>query len=312
MAPETPLERLFRQVVTEEPRSVCDTDWSSLRLMAHPQEAPAPPRSFPWSRRHFRLRTRIRRVAPFASGIVAALLAVALYGAVVPGPRTLTQNDVTQSITQALASQTPAPAFSQRVYAAVQPSLVLVETQVASATDTAKATGTANATGTAGGNLGSGVVVDASGDILTCLHVVAGATSIELTFADGTRSPAEIQTTQPQNDIAVLRATQPPATLVPAVLGNPFGLYGSMSAGIVSGLDRSFQLPNNGAQLQGLIQVDAAVNPGNSGGPLVNRDGQVIGIVSGIINPTNEDVFIGIGFAVPINVAGGAAGLPPD
>ena len=327
MAPETPLERLFRQVVTEEPRSVCDTDWSSLRLMAHPQEAPAPPRSFPWSRRHFRLRTRIRRVAPFASGIVAALLAVALYGAVVPGPRTLTQNDVTQSITQALASQTPAPAFSQRVYAAVQPSLVLVETQVASATDTAKATGTANATGTAGGNLGSGVVVDASGDILTCLHVVADATSIELTFADGTRSPAEIQTTQPQNDIAVLRATQPPATLVPAVLGNPrsvqvgseafvlgnpFGLYGSMSAGIVSGLDRSFQLPNNGAQLQGLIQVDAAVNPGNSGGPLVNRDGQVIGIVSGIINPTNEDVFIGIGFAVPINVAGGAAGLPPD
>ena len=321
MAPETPLERLFRQVVTEEPRSVCDTDWSSLRLMAHPQEAPAPPRSFPWSQRHFRFRTRIRRVAPFASGVAAALLAVALYGVVVPGPRPLTQQDVTQSVTQALASQTPAPAFSQRVYAAVQPSLVLVETQGASAT------GTSNGTGSAGGGLGSGVVVDASGDILTCLHVVADATAIELTFADGTRSPAEIQTTQPQNDIAVLRATQPPATLVPAVLGNPrsvqvgseafvlgnpFGLYGSMSAGIVSGLDRSFQLPNNGAQLQGLIQVDAAVNPGNSGGPLVNRDGQVIGIVSGIINPTNEDVFIGIGFAVPINVAGGAAGLPPD
>jgi len=96
------------------------------------------------------------------------------------------------------------------------------------------------------------------------------------------------------------------------VLGNPFGLYGSMSAGVISGLNRSFQLPNNGPQLTGLIQIDAAVNPGNSGGPLVNRDGQVIGIVDGLINPTNEGVFIGIGLAVPIDVAGGAAGLPPD
>ena len=185
----------------------------------------------------------------------------------------------------------------------------------------------AGATGTAGGALGSGVVVDASGDILTCLHVVADATAIEVTFADGTRSPAEIQTTQPANDIAVLRATQPPANLVPAVLGNPrsvqigseafvlgnpFGLYGSISSGIISGMNRSFQLPNNGPSLSGLIQIDAAVNPGNSGGPLVNRDGQVIGIVSALINPTKEDVFIGIGLAVPIDVAGGAAGLPRD
>ena len=61
-----------------------------------------------------------------------------------------------------------------------------------------------------------------------------------------------------------------------------------------------------------MIQIDAAVNPGNSGGPLLNRDGQVIGIVEGIVNPTEQDVFIGIGFAVPINVAGGAAGSPPD
>jgi S1-C subfamily serine protease len=173
--------------------------------------------------------------------------------------------------------------------------------------------------------MGSGVVVDASGDILTCLHVVANATSIEVTFADGTKSPATIQATQPANDIAVLRATQPPATIVPAVLGNPrsmqvgseayvlgspFGLTGSISSGIVSALNRSFQLPNNGPLLQGLIQVDAAVNPGSSGGPLVNRAGQVVGIVSALINPTNQGVFIGIGLAVPIDVAGGAAGLP--
>jgi S1-C subfamily serine protease len=181
--------------------------------------------------------------------------------------------------------------------------------------------------GTADGNLGSGVVVDTAGDILTCLHVVANATTIEVTFADGTKSPAQIQGADPATDIAVLRATQPPAKLQPAVLGNPrsvqvgseafvvgnpFGLTASFTSGVISGLNRSYQLPNGGAVLQGLIQIDAAVNPGNSGGPLVNRDGQVIGIVDALINPTNQDVFIGIGLAVPINVAGGAAGLPPD
>jgi S1-C subfamily serine protease len=93
-------------------------------------------------------------------------------------------------------------------------------------------------------------------------------------------------------------------------VGNPYGLYSSITAGVVSGLNRTFQLPDGGPTLHGLIQVDAAVNPGNSGGPLVNRDGQVIGIVTGLVNPTKEDVFIGIGLAVPINVAGGAAGLP--
>jgi S1-C subfamily serine protease len=96
------------------------------------------------------------------------------------------------------------------------------------------------------------------------------------------------------------------------VLGNPFGLYGSLSSGVVSGMNRSFQLPDNGPLLQGLIQIDAAVNPGSSGGALVNADGQVIGIVDGLVNPTNQNVFIGIGFAVPIDVAGGAAGLPLD
>ena len=140
-------------------------------------------------------------------------------------------------------------------------------------------------------------------------------------------SAATIATTQPQNDIAVLQPAQIPANLTPAVLGNPrsvqvgsdayvlgspFGLSGSMSSGIVSGLNRSFQLPNGGPLLTGLIQVDAAVNPGSSGGPLVNRNGQVVGIVSALINPTNQGVFIGIGLAVPIDVAVGAAGLPPD
>ena len=266
------------------------------------------------SRRLDRIGPRIRRAGLFASGVAAALLAIGLYGVLVPGPSQLTQREVDDTVAQALASQTPGPSVSQLVYDAVRPSLVLIET------------GSPDGKGTPNSGLGSGVVIDQAGDILTCLHVVAGADKIQLTFADGTKSTAEIAVRQPEHDIAVLRASQLPAVLVPATLGNPnavrigseafavgnpFGLYGSISSGIVSGLGRSFQMPNSDQVLQGLIQVDAAVNPGNSGGPLLNRDGQVVGIVTALVNPTKEGVFIGIGLAVPIDVAGGAAGLPP-
>jgi S1-C subfamily serine protease len=96
------------------------------------------------------------------------------------------------------------------------------------------------------------------------------------------------------------------------VVGHPFGLYGSMSAGVISGLHRTFQPPNGLPEMTDLIQFDAATNPGSSGGPLLNRYGQVVGIVSMLLNPTDQEVFIGIGFAVPITTAGGAAGLPPQ
>ncbi|HEX2907870.1 MAG TPA: trypsin-like peptidase domain-containing protein, partial [Phototrophicaceae bacterium] len=96
------------------------------------------------------------------------------------------------------------------------------------------------------------------------------------------------------------------------VVGHPFGLYGSMSAGVISGLHRTYEPPDGGAAMEDLIQFDAATNPGASGGPLLNRYGQVVGIVSILLNPTRQDVFIGIGFAVPITTAGGAAGLPPQ
>ena len=245
---------------------------------------------------------------------MAAFAALLLYRLVVPGPAPLTAREVNDSIAQAMASATPPPAFSARVYQVIQPSLVLIQT---------KFPGEAGETQD---GLGSGVVVDASGDILTSLHVVAGSAEIQLTFADGTQSGGLVITAQPENDIAVVRAFQPPARLVPAVLGNPnamrvgdeafvvgnpLGLYSSMSAGVISGFNRSFQPVDSDLKLSGLIQVDAAVNPGNSGGPLLNRDGQVIGIVAAIVNPTGQDVFIGIGFAVPITVAGRAAGLPP-
>jgi S1-C subfamily serine protease len=240
-------------------------------------------------------------------------------------------------IAQALASQTAGPALSQAAYQAVAPAVVQVEALGASDSPapsssalvgpSASPAGIPAADGSAGSSIGSGVVISEAGDIMTSLHVVVGALAVKVTFADGTTAAASIVSAQAQNDIAVLRATSIPASVKPAVvgssrsiqvgtdayvLGSPFGLSGSISAGVVSGLNRSFQLPNGGPMLTGLIQVDAAVNPGSSGGPLVNRAGEVIGIVTALINPTNQGVFIGIGLAVPIEVAGGAAGLPLD
>jgi S1-C subfamily serine protease len=283
-----------------------------------PNDVPSPdsPTSSAAGGRVRAIRRRARGGGPFLLGIVATFVALVLYNLVVPAPRPLTEGDVNDRIASALASVTPPPALSEQAYEVIRPSVVLIET-----------TASPGADGSARKALGSGVVVDEAGDILTSLHVVAGATNVRLTFADGSRSDAQVVTREPEHDIAVLRAQLPPSTVVPATLGNPaavrigdeafvvgspLGLAGSMSAGVVSGLDRSFRLPATGQTLDGLIQVDAAVNPGNSGGPLLDRDGRVIGIVTALVNPTEQDVFIGIGLAVPIDVAGGAAGLPPD
>ena len=280
----------------------------------------SPPPGTDGPQRSGRAAVRLRRVAPFATGAVLMLLVVLLIGTLAPKPTPVSPADVQKSIADALASMTPAPAFSETAYAAVRPSLVLIETRGG------PIQGASPGASPEPDGLGSGVVVSQAGDILTSLHVVQDSSSIEITFADGTKSPAKVVTSEPENDIAVIRATQPPAAIVPAVLGdpgsvhegsevfavgNPFGLVGSISAGVVSGLDRSFKRPNSDQVLHGLIQVDTAVNPGNSGGPLVDRDGRVIAIVAALVNPTEDDTFIGIGLAVPIDVAGGAAGLPP-
>jgi S1-C subfamily serine protease len=249
----------------------------------------------------------------FVGGMAAAFVALLLYQMLFPPPRPLTTQDVNQSIAQAFASATPLPAFSERVYEVIQPSLVLVQSD------------SPGPNGTTEHSVGSAVIINAQGDILTALHVVTQSTSIQLTFADGTQSSAQVKVSQPENDIAVLQADQPPETIVPATLGNPgsmrvgdeafavgnpFGLYGSMSSGVISGFDRSFQPVESEYKLEHLIQIDAAVNPGNSGGPLLNRDGEVIGIVTGLVNPTEQNFFVGIGFAVPITTASQAAGAP--
>ena len=175
--------------------------------------------------------------------------------------------------------------------------------------------------------LGSGVIIDEDADILTALHVVGDATKITVTFADGLTVEAKIFAKQADNDIAGIRALGHPDNMTVAtlgnpnglnvgddaiVIGNPFGLSRSLSTGVISGLHRSIQPPGAEKPMTELIQFDAAVNPGNSGGPLFNRDGDVVGIVSGLANPNGQASFAGIGFAVNIQAAGGAVGIPPD
>ena len=184
----------------------------------------------------------------------------------------------------------------------------------------------AGSAGDRGTGVGTGVVVNGDGAILTALHVVDDASTIEVVFADGTRSAAQITSADPENDIATLSAAALPSLLVPAVLGSsqglaigdsvvavghPLGLAGTTTAGVVSGLDRSVK-ESDQAQLEGLIQFDAAVNPGSSGGPLLNSRGETIGIVVALADPSKDGFFIGIGFAVPVGAAigGGGAGPP--
>jgi S1-C subfamily serine protease len=242
------------------------------------------------------------------------LLALIIYNAVSPNTQ-LTPKDVNNAIAVAMASATPRPPFSEQVYQIIQPSLVLIQTE------------NENSSGEIDHSLGSGVIINNQGQVLTSLHVVDGAKKINITFADGTQSTATIASSQPEIDIATLNPDTLPQQYLPAtignagamrvgdeayVVGNPFGLYGSMSAGVISGFDRTFQPQNTNKVIHGLIQVDAAVNPGNSGGPLLDRNGFVVGIVTGIVNPTDQGFFVGIGFAVPINeAAGGAGGMPP-
>ncbi len=261
--------------------------------------------------------SRRRRLALIAgstaAGLLLALLGTLLYGLLFPAPALATLDDVDARVAEALASATPPPPNSALVYQVIFPSLVFIQTQVEGAPQSG------------GVGVGSGVVVNESGAILTDLHVVVDAVEIEVIFADGTHAGAEILTTEPESDIAVLQPDGLPEVVVPAVLGNsnavrvgdltyavgnPLGLAGSLSAGVVSGLNRTLPIEQGGLQLEGLIQFDAAVNPGNSGGPLLNRTGQVIGIVTALANPSRQDSFTGIGFAVPIGSAGGAAGLP--
>ena len=265
-------------------------------LRGHHEVAPDPGVQPP---ERTRIRTALRRALPWTAALAAPALLVAI--SMAPAPRA---EDVPPS-------PTPTP-LVREVYAKVAPSVVQVKAL--------RSDGTV-------ASAGSGVVIDDAGDILTSLHIVEDAGSLIVVFADGTQSGAVIIAEAAASDIAALRPANIPAQLTPAtlgnpsslhigddaiVVGNPFNLTRSLSTGVISGLDRSVQVPNQNRSLTGLIQFDAAVNPGSSGGPLVNRDGEVVGIVTGLVNPTGQPAFSGIGFAVTIDTAAGALGVPPD
>ena len=165
---------------------------------------------------------------------------------------------------------------------------------------------------------GSGIVLDTDGRILTNNHVIDGAQSIQVRFADESTSSAKVLGTDPANDLAVIQVTDSGLQLHPAQLGdsealrvgdpvlaigNPFNLESTLTQGVVSATGRTYSTGANTRPIRNMIQTDAAVNPGNSGGPLLNCQGQVIGINTLLENPTGENVNVGVAFAVAINTA---------
>jgi S1-C subfamily serine protease len=286
--------------------------YSSSRPKAAPKEALAVEKKKPQFRKTL-LKYRVP-LAAAAPGLIALLFVLGqwIYRA---ESQQLTQEDIDEAVANSLDNSVlPSPAT--RAYEAVRGSVVRVQSLVDDpdgGQDVVASTGT-------------GVVILDSGVILTNIHVVAGAKRILVTFSEGLESEAAVTGTKPEDDLAVLQAKTLPDDLQAATLqstsglspgdhvtavGFPFGIGPSVSSGVVSGLKREFRSPEGKRTLTNLIQFDAAVNPGNSGGPLVNASGEVVGIVTGILNPTEQRVFVGIGFAVPIENAAMAVGVPP-
>jgi S1-C subfamily serine protease len=281
--------------------------------VAHPEtpaaETKAPGRIRSFIQRHDRLSLAA------ASAVVAFVASAALF-VLMPGARDLSQDDIDKAVEYTLENR-PVPPDPQAVAAAIiAPSVVRVE-QMGHKKDSDELVKT---------GIGTGVIIAEDGTILTNLHVVGGADQVKVFFWDGTDSVAEVTGVRPDLDLAVLKPDVIPDDIKPATMkstknvhpgdrvvavGHPFGIGPSVSAGVVSGLRREYRADEKDTIKTDLIQFDAAANPGNSGGPLVTMDGEVIGIVTAILNPSGQGVFVGIGLAVPIEAAAGAAGQSP-
>ncbi|MBI3373022.1 MAG: trypsin-like peptidase domain-containing protein [Betaproteobacteria bacterium] len=262
------------------------------------------------------LRRHERPVIFLGGALVAATLVLAFL-ALQPSPVEVSQEDIDAAVLHTLENKT-LPSRAAKAAESVRESVVRVRGYSVDPKDPDA--------GEKERSVGSGVVIVDEGIILTNLHVVAGVSRVSVTFFDGMESEAEMVGAHPENDLAVIRALKIPDDLPSATLGSthklqpgdevvavgfPFGIGPSVSAGVVSGLGREFRSPEGERLLKNLIQFDAAVNPGNSGGPLVTMGGEVIGIVTAILNPTEARTFIGIGFAATIEAAGSAVGIPP-
>jgi S1-C subfamily serine protease len=268
--------------------------------------------------RRFRLREfyrRHQRLRWAAAGGLFVLSVVLARAAMAPAPRQITQDDIRAAVLHTFETD-PLPSPMAKAYHVIGPSIVRVRGLAAEkkgGKDVEKSVGT-------------GVVIVDNGTILTNLHVVRNAERIKVVFADGLESDATVTGMRPEHDLAVLQAKTTPDDLSSATLrstedlqlgdqvaavGFPFGIGPSVTVGVVSGLRREFRSPQGQRVLTNLIQFDAAVNPGSSGGPLVNAQGEVVGIVTAILNPTEQGFFVGIAFAVPIENAAADVGIPP-
>lgn len=257
---------------------------------------------------------RSPRMVWAALALVTVLLLLSIWQGHRPLPKAITQKDIDAAVLRTLTTQ-KLPSVIARAAEKIRPSVVRVTSLEKNRKGEEEET-----------SVGTGVVIVDKGLILTNLHVVQGAKILRITFADGSESDATVKGVQQEHDLAVLQAGTVPDDLKAATLrsshdllpgetvvavGYPFGIGPSVSSGVVSGLGREFKSPEGTQEIGNLIQFDAAANPGNSGGPLVTLDGEVVGIVTGILNPTSHRTFVGIGFAVPIEGAAAAAGMPP-
>jgi S1-C subfamily serine protease len=268
---------------------------------------------------HYIVRPEAATVKAATAGALGALITLGVVFAAMQllGAKQvkITQEHIDAAVAHSL-EETVLPSPAVKAYEAILPSVVRVNGFVTDPkTKEEKPHG-----------VGTGVVIVDNGTILTNLHVVSGADRITVTFFDGLESAATVTGMRPEHDLAVIRAQKIPDDMIAATMasteklspgdhvfavGFPFGIGPSLSAGIVSGLKRNFMSPEGKRLLTNLIQFDAAANPGNSGGPLVTAEGEVVGIVTAILNPTEASTFIGIGFAVPIESAASAVGMPP-
>ena len=266
----------------------------------------------------------------FIGGGACVALILGAYLGSQPRPQALTQDHIDAAVLRTLEEKT-LPSRAAKAAEIVRPSVVRVRGFAEAGSGKGKpadpkAGGKNDPEGMEELSVGSGVVIVDTGVILTNLHVVAGAKRVRVTFHDGTESDADLVSFHPENDLAVIKARTIPDDLPPATLGSasrlkpgdevvavgfPFGIGPSVSSGVVSGLNREFRSPEGERLLTKLIQFDAAANPGSSGGPLVTMQGDVVGIVTAILNPTESRTFAGIGFAVTIAAAGSAVGVHP-
>jgi putative serine protease PepD len=255
---------------------------------ATPAAPPASPPSPPPKRFRRGLLVAVAALT-VASGAGSGAVAAALIANQTPAA-------ATSGTTTTVQSTSLSPTTAESIYKQVSAGVVTITANLAN-----------------GQAIGSGIVLDTNGNILTNAHVIAGAKQMQVTLSNGQTVSATLVGSNTAADLAVIRISVPASSLHPVTLGDsatvqvgdnvyaigsPFGLSGTLTEGIVSNLNQGGAV-STGANQSGLIQTDAAINPGNSGGPLVNAAGQVIGINNSIESPVDGNV--GVGFAIPIN-----------